>query len=499
MTTMLQASVPADWINTLGTSLSLLWPVIAITATLFLVLTLSLFGKWGTRLAPAIILIGLGWALILTFNQPVGYDLEALGLGSNTASKYLMLLIVGSAIGITLFAWAYPPLQRLSADADARHGRAEFWVLFLAMVLGALTLCLSRHLLLSYLALELVSIPSYILAGYFRTRAGSEAAVKYAIYGATSSALLLFGISLAYGLSGSLFIADALPNDAGLAGYIAITFLVVGIAFKLAAAPLHFWAPDVYQGSASPVAALLATVSKLAGLALLVQVLDTRDLLSDSVSLFALMPVLAFLSLTIGTLAALRQTDYRRLLAYSGISQMGFLLLGASTIQPTGVPALLFFAFAYVLTSLGVFVAGSLCAEATGSTNWQHWGGLGRRHPYLAGGLSVLLVGLTGLPPTVGFIAKLYVFLPLITDYQDFNLWHSLVLLMSGLLYTVIALAVYLRPVARLFFGTSHVQGWHYLEAWHHRLRLGMVLLLAAATIWFGLRDFDRLVNFLSN
>jgi NADH-quinone oxidoreductase subunit N len=303
-------------------------------------------------------------------------------------------------------------------------GAGEFYLLLLAVLLGMMLLAGSNHLLMVYLSLELVSVPSYLLAGFLkRERASSEASLKYVIYGALSTGVMLYGLSLLYGLTGSGSF-EALRGhfsgssfDPGLVG-LALVMALAGFGYKISSAPFHFWAPDVYEGAPTAFTAFLSVGPKAAGFAVLVRFLFS-SLTSQPGPTGMLLPlspwptliaILAALTMFVGNIAALVQHNMKRLLAYSSIAHAGYMLMAVCLVSVTGLQALLFYFIAYAIMNLGVFLVVIVIANATGSEEIATYQGLWVRAPYLVAAMGLFLLSLAGIPPLVGFVGKFYLF-----------------------------------------------------------------------------------------
>jgi NADH-quinone oxidoreductase subunit N len=334
---------------------------------------------------------------------------------------------------------------------------AEYLALLLVISGGAMLLAASNDLVMIFIALELQSICQYVLAGFMRDARSSEAGLKYLLLGATGVAVMLYGMALLYGLSGSTALPDVATALAGAtdgqrpALLAAAVALAAGFGFKMAIVPFHMWAPDVYEGSPTPVTAYLSVGSKAAAFAVTLRVfysaLGGDAISADWANMFA---VLAALSMTIGNVVALRQTNIRRMLGYSSIAQAGNFLIGVAAISAQGdeftlgSSAVLFFIGTYAFTNLGAFFAVIAISNRTGSDAIADYSGMYRRAPILAVVLAFFLVSLTGLPPTAGFIAKLYVFNAAISADM---VW----LVVVGVMNTVIAAWYYLGVVRAMF------------------------------------------------
>jgi NADH-quinone oxidoreductase subunit N len=295
---------------------------------------------------------------------------------------------------------------------------AEYVALVLFATAGFTLMAAARQLLVAFLALELASLSLYVLAGFDRTRPESaEAALKYFLFGGISAAFLLFGFSLIYGLTGSIALPEIARQLRGMPANplltVALVMVLMGFGFKAAAAPFHWWAPDVYQGAPAPSAALIASASKLAGLALFVRLLWDGLAPNRAEVMPGWIPVviiLAVFSLVLGNVAALAQSNVRRLFAYSAISHAGALLIGVISAGRTGPSAVFYYAATYGLATVGAFGVLAVVERTGRSQQMSDLAGLHRRSPLLAGCLAVFVLSLAGIPPLAGFFGKFVVF-----------------------------------------------------------------------------------------
>lgn len=343
----------------------------------------------------------------------------------------------------------------------------EWFALLIAMTLGLFLMAMSVNLLSVYLSIELVSIASYLLTALAADRKASEGGIKYLLFGAVSSAVMLYGMSLLYGMTGTLDLtADAFGTN--LAGQdravatVAVLLTGAGLLFKLSGVPFHVWTPDAYEAAPVPVAAFFSVGPKIAAVLVLMRLVTALPMESSATGATASglqtpLAVLALAGILIGNLSALRQTDAKRLLAYSTIAHAGFLLVGVVALSQAGFEAALFYASTYLFMSLAAFFLIDLLARSTGSGTLtiRHFAGLGPRQPLLSVALTVVMLGLTGLPPTVGFTAKLLSFSALFDTYrQTANPW-LLALFALGLLNALISLVYYLKIPFLLFFRSA--------------------------------------------
>ncbi|MDQ4058193.1 MAG: NADH-quinone oxidoreductase subunit N, partial [Actinomycetota bacterium] len=340
--------------------------------------------------------------------------------------------------------------------------QGEYYFLLLCALLGGLVISSARDLISLFIALELISIPGIIMVALRKGDARSnEGALKFFLFSVLSSAVMLYGMSLVYGVTGSTLLSEikgAIGADADQPVIVlSVFFVVVGFAFKISAVPFHFWAPDTYEGAPSPVAAFLSTVSKIGGfVGLLVLMFKAFPEVADTwAPVFA---VLAVLTMTVGNLIALRQQNIIRLLAYSGIAQSGYILVCLALINPDNpeangqafAAAVIYLAI-YGLMDMGAFAAAVAFARKGGTYFINDYSGLWQRNPILALMLAGFLVSLAGAPPMAGLIAKLFVFLATI---EAGVYWLAVVMGVN----TVIAAWYYLAVVKRMFFDTPELE-----------------------------------------
>jgi NADH-quinone oxidoreductase subunit N len=340
--------------------------------------------------------------------------------------------------------------------------RGEFFALVLFVTFGMFLMASASNLLMVYLGIEMASIGSYILVGFLTGQArSSEAAFKYVVFGAVASGVMLFGVSLLYGMAGTADLHGLAPGLVGaprVALLVALVFVFAGLGYKIASVPFHMWSPDVYEGSPIPIAAFLSVASKAAGFAVLVRFF--RDGLGAHALVEALdwpffLALVAAVTMTVGNLAALGQSNVKRLLAYSSIAHGGYMLMGVSAMGATvagAVEAVLFYLIVYLFMNLGAFYVVLHLADPSriGSEEIADYRGLVRRAPLLSVLLTVFLVSLIGIPPFAGFWGKLYLFKAVL----DASLapggvnGHNLVwLVLLGLLNSAISLYYYFSVV----------------------------------------------------
>lgn len=386
-------------------------PEILILAVGIIILILEPFWKTDDRR-------GLGWltaggllltvVLSLLFGRPAAPTSVLGGMLRFDALGFffkMAFLVGGAATALFLM------------DVDKLNRRGEAYVLLIASLLGMNLMAASANLVMLYLAIETTSIPLYVLAGFLRTEDKSaEAGFKYLLFGAMTSAVMLYGFSLLYGFTGTADIY-ALKNALSKELFLGVTFLlVVGLGFKVSVVPFHFWAPDVYEGAPTPVAGFLSTVSKAAGFAVLIRLFVIAFPL-DAQMWSLIFAVLSAATMTLGNLLALAQKNLKRMLAYSSIAHAGYIMVGVAAIYNSeaslselGVSSVVFYLVAYILTNLLAFGAVVAFARIAGSDDIPAFNGLSRRHPWLALGMLVAMLSLAGMPPFGGFVAKVLVF-----------------------------------------------------------------------------------------
>ncbi|MEO0552735.1 MAG: NADH-quinone oxidoreductase subunit N [Bacteroidota bacterium] len=329
--------------------------------------------------------------------------------------------------------------------------KGEFYTLTFGILIGGHLLIMSSHLLILYLALEIMSISAYALTLFAFNKAGSEAAIKYLIFGAVSSAIMLYGISWIYTLTGSLFFmelefTDSLLNAPFLSFVIGICLVLVGILFKAGAVPFHVWSPDVYTASPTPIVALFSTVPKLAAIAFLLKWLLIIHLFGlGPVDWIMLLSAISMASILFGNFSALRQRNVKRMMAYSSIAHTGFLIIPIVSLSEQATKGFFFYSIVYVLMNLATFMIIHFFERKENIVGIKDYAGTMKTHPLLSVLLVVLMISLTGIPPTAGFTAKLLIFTSLWESYSSTaNPW-LLALFTFGLINTVVALFFYLK------------------------------------------------------
>lgn len=438
----------------LGETLTVLLPQLILLAVGLGILIGDLAGApiAKKRWPPYVALAGLLAAMVI---------LAVTWWGKDLLSLYGMLRVDAFAVILNMIVLSGTALVVLSAISymDARvEYRSEFYGLLMLVALAMSLAVAAGNLIMVYLAMEFLSITSYILVGYLREDAKSnEAAIKYFLYGALSSAIMLYGMSLLYGVTGTTdlseiagFLAKGATESTRWIAFPAAILMLAGFGFKIALVPFHQWSPDTYEGAPTPVTAFLSVGPKATGFAILARVFLTAlpALRNDWAALLA---GVSIVTMTLGNLIALQQTNIKRMLAYSSIAQAGYILIGLVCATPNsdspfnGINGLIVYLLAYLFTNLGAFMAVIAFEEATGSNKIADYAGLVKRSPWLAGTLLVFLFSLVGIPATGGFIGKLFVF-----GAAIHTRFYGLAIV--GIINSVIAVFYYLNVVRYMFF-----------------------------------------------
>jgi NADH-quinone oxidoreductase subunit N len=350
----------------------------------------------------------------------------------------------------------------LRSQEVERVDQPSYYTLIIALTLGMMLLATANHLLMIYLALEMVSVLSYILSGYVRgIRRSSEAALKYVIYGGVASGIMAYGISILYGLTGTMSlgaIAEFLKTHAVSRPllFTSVLLIMAGFGYKIASFPFHMWCPDVYEGAPTPFTAFLSVGPKAAGFAAVIRFFLIALAQPGEAGFVAVKPIgwpalittLSIATMTVGNLAALWQTNLKRLLAYSSIAHAGYMLMGFAALNSESLAAILFYLVVYLIMNIGAFLVVILVANQLGIEDLDGYKGLGRRGglgTLLGLAMAVFLFSLTGIPPMAGFVGKFYLFGAVIRA----GLYG---LAIAGVLNSVVSLYYYVRIIKVMFF-----------------------------------------------
>lgn len=437
----------------------LLLPEIFLFLWAIFILILDFFWKRGKQNLGYLALIGVAITMFLSLISKNGELFGGMFLADSFSSFFNFIFLLCGFL--TIFS-SIDSVRKLSSN------QGEYFALLLLSMVGMMFLASAGELLTLYVALELTTISLYVLAAYLKNDSfaplttrlkSSEAGLKYLILGGISSGILLYGISLIFGLTGTTFLREIkmtlittflTSGGIGPALILSLIFFIAGFGFKLALVPFHMWAPDVYEGAPTPVTAFLSVASKAAGLAAFVRVFF-QSFLVFQVDWGLLVAVLASLTMIIGNIIALLQTNIKRMLAYSSIAQIGYILLGVVAATSRGVASASFYVFVYLFANMGAFITAITFSNATGSDEIKDYAGLSRRSPALAAMMAVFMLSLVGIPPLAGFTGKYYLFSAAI---EQGYIW----LVVVAILTSVISLYYYVGVVRQMYFQTSAIE-----------------------------------------
>ena len=414
----------------------------------------------------------------LMYSQPSG-ELIWGGMVRDDMLAFVFRLVFIFAGGITAM---------MSAGARDVANRGDYYAIMLGAVIGMCFMASAADLIMLYLAIETTGIAGYLLAGYVRTDDRSaEAGLKYFLFGAATSAVMLYGFSLLYGFTGETnlgAIAQVLVSgNVAISAILGIVVLIlVGVGFKIAMVPFHFWAPDVYEGAPTPVTGFISTASKTAGFAVLIRLFIAG--LAGSEYWLPMITGLAVLTMTFGNLVALTQTNIKRLLAYSSIAHAGYVLVAFVAYSELGVASAIYYLIAYVVTNLAAFGVVILFARTAGTDEIEQYAGLSRRSPYLALAMLVAFLSLAGMPPLAGFFGKFYVFAAAVKAGMIWLAFVGVLNAIVGLYYYLVVLkVVYVSPAPD---GAEPIDIPNICKVALVVLSLGIILLGTASSPWFN-------------
>jgi NADH-quinone oxidoreductase subunit N len=464
---------------------------------------------------PEILILVLGMLVLIV--EPFWKEEKRRNVGWLTAGGLLVAMIISllfgqpgaptSALGgmirfdwlgfffKMLFMFAAAATALLLMDNEKVGHRGEAYLLLLASLLGMNLMAVSSDLVMLYLSIETTSIPLYILSGFMLAdEKSTEAGFKYLLFGALTSTVMLYGFSLVFGFTGttslyeltSMFKAGDLPL---MTAFGTLALILVGLGFKASIVPFHFWAPDVYEGAPTPVAGFLSTASKAAGFVVLVRLFFVA-FPAFSASWTMALAVLAAITMTVGNLLALPQTNIKRLLAYSSVAHAGYAMVGVVAFTQLGAASVVFYLAAYIATNLLAFGIVMAFARATGSEDLKDYSGMSRRSPWLGLMMLAAFLSLTGMPPFGGFVAKVFVFA---AGVQAGYVW----LVIVGILNSIIGVYYYLNVLKYVYLYRMPNQ-----DEENHPipltrpyaialvvLALGVILIGTVFAPWFGWSD----------
>jgi NADH-quinone oxidoreductase subunit N len=435
-------------------SVALFWPEIVLTGALLLVVLVDASGVRGRdgacRFLSATGLLAAFLLLVRLHERGPAGSLWSGMVVVDPLGIFFKMILVGAALLVVLM-FTFRNSRELTG-----LGQGEFYALLLAVTISNLLMAAANDLVMLYLSLEMVSITSYVLVAYMKgDRMSNEASLKYVLFGAVSTGGMVYGLSLLYGMTGSTslpairdFLAAGLTDGNRFAVYVIALLIFAGFGFKVAAVPFHFWCPDVYQGAPTPVTAFLSVAPKAAGFAIMTRFFygslalpgsGPWDL-SGTVDWPQVLILVSVLTMTVGNVAALTQTNMKRLLAYSSIAHAGYIMMGVVALSADGARALVIYLFAYLFMNLGAFLVVTLVHAHEGTFDLRDYPGLYRRAPLLTVAMGIFLLSLVGIPPFVGFMGKLYVFGAIVEKGPNYW-WYAVV----GAVNAAIAAFYYFR------------------------------------------------------
>ena len=433
-------------LNGIGIDYTAILPELVVTGTALVVLALELFVPPGRRsILAAVTVIGLLGALVADI--PLWGQNRSAFAGTVTGDSLAAFLNV-VLIGVTILTAIISPRYLRALRLD--YG--EYYILLLGATLGMMLLAAATSLMTIFLGIELLSICLYVLCGFARAQLRSqESALKYLLLGGFATGFLLYGMALIYGATGSTTLRGiAAFSTSGAAGNVVlllgIGFLAIGLSFKASAAPFHMWTPDVYEGAPTIVTTFMSVATKSAAFAAIGRVFIAAFPALSS-RWYVPLSLIAVLSLAIGNLVAITQDNLKRMLAYSGIAHAGFILLGILPGNAQGFGATLFYIAAYAVMNFGAFaVVTSIGAAGEETAEINYWRGLFYRRPFLATVMTIFMLSLAGIPPTVGFFAKLFVFRALVGAQIWLPLGIAIVMTIVSFYYYLRVIVVMLAP-----------------------------------------------------
>lgn len=448
--------ISAQLTNVFG-SIPYFMPEIYLTLLFLVVLITDLiFGRRSLKLCKIVACAGL---LLVMFK-----DLQqiALILDGDHVIFGSMLLLRRSAVFFKLIIDLLSFILLLNFTWDDKlkahpKGLSDLYTISIASILGLHLMTMAINLLSVYLAIEMVSVASYLMVAYrSETALSTEAGLKYVLFGAASSAVMLYGISLLYGFSGSLDllgIVAQLPKVNPVSVSFALVLVMIGIGFKLSFVPMHFWVPDVYQGAPTPVTAYLSTVPKIAAFALLVNVMPLFMFSADwkGIDFRIVLSALGIITMIAGNFAAVLQNNVKRMLAYSSIGHTGFALMAVVTFNVQGLSSLTYYLAVYALANIGALALASYFSNIADAEEVETYKGLGLKYPVASVCFVIILISLTGIPVTAGFTGKLFVFSAVYSTYEQTHSIWLMALMVTGALTTVVSLFYYLKIPLYLF------------------------------------------------
>ncbi|UCD40984.1 MAG: NADH-quinone oxidoreductase subunit N [Chloroflexota bacterium] len=466
---MTLADLTANLAKILPLSIIILWACVLLLVDLFIPKDRK---AWTAILAAIGMLVAIGFSIAET-----GVDTEAFGgmLAIDGFSQFLTILVLSSGLVAVMLSYDY--LTRLGIQ------RGEYYVLLMFSISGMMLMAMAADLIVIFLALELLSIPLYVLAGFARPRTDSEeAAIKYFLLGAFASGFVVYGVAIVFGATGYTGLTDILQTiqsgsiDLNLLA-IGAALILVGLGFKVAAVPFHMWTPDVYQGAPSSVTAFMAVGAKIGGFAALMRIFVTSFGVL-AMDFTAVLWGMAALTMILGNVVAIAQKNIKRMLAYSSIAQAGYILMGLvpygqDDVIGDAIAAALLYLIAYAFMSFAAWAVVITLEKAEGKgLELSDYAGMGRKYPVLAAIMTVSMLSFTGIPPTLGFVGKFYLFRSVV---DGGFVWLAII----GVLTSLVSAYYYLRVVIYMYMQegepVAQRDNWVYLTA--GLTGIGMIIL----------------------
>jgi len=446
-------------------SLQFYYPEILLTIVILTCILYDLFlDKTKSYRVGFVLILGLFIVAVSIFLQDNSVtSLFTDSVAKDPYSQFFKILIILTTVLVSIVSLKNKELEL--------YRKGEYFALLGIITFGLFLMVSAIDLIMLYLSIEIVSIISFVLAGYLKQSSRSnEAALKYVVYGGFSSGVMLFGLSYIFGLTGSTNYFQvqqalaSLPAEANTAVVISIILVLAGFGYKISAVPFHFWTPDVYEGSPTTITAFLSVAPKAGAFAMMIRFFNQvfsnggsmNGLGEISLAYFPwseILSVLAIITMTIGNIVAIQQSSVKRMLAYSSVAHAGYMLLAMPVMSGDSIYAIMIYLVMYLFMNLGAFFTVVLVKNKTGGENFKDFEGLGWEMPLVGALMTLFMVSLTGLPPTAGFIGKFYIFASLIQGGESFYY-----LVFIGGINSVISLYYYLRVVKVMYFSGKKIE-----------------------------------------
>lgn len=476
----------------LSQSISVFAPEIALLVTFIVALFMDVVFKKTRNVSGYTVCVGLVVTGILLCTQcGVKDNIFVSMLAVDPFALFFKFLILISSLVVCLMSFFSDELNK----DDRKMG--EYYSLIAGMTFGMFLLTGATNMIMIYLAIEMMSLTSYVLAGFTKEiKRASEASLKYVIYGSISSGIMVYGMSIMFGASGTLNLVElagliSAGKVAMMPMIVASLMIIAGFGYKISAVPFHFWTPDIYEGAPVTISAFLAVASKTAGFAGFIrfaQMILTNDPFLDWKIVLA---VLAVLTMCIGNLSAIWQNNAKRLMAYSAIAHAGYVLMGMVVMDEVGISSIMIYLFMYAFMTLGAFAVIMLIANKIGSEDLDDYNGIGYKMPVLGAFMVIFLFSLAGCPPTAGFVGKLYIFTAL---FESGSQWAWLAVI--GIMNSVVSFYYYAKIMRNMYLrgdANDTVERYSFSSA-----SIALVAILTVPVVLFGIY-FGPIVEWANN